>query len=331
MAIRHRRMQAADVGGCVELLATDRLIGLRYGSLMRQLGSVVHDLLCIESFRAVVFEDDERAPPRLVGVGVSSFLSEDYSRAIKEPPLFWVAPDIVERVLNVGSPLLNDRQLQAANATTGLICFVWHGYTRDADRTRPEVQHGLVKAFVEEHRGYFIRELIYQPENVPMLEVVLKTGGRLWNPNRRAYDEEPVRSLEELVASPNLIGFTREHAALLPVSWISTVFMYQPPRFGFSLSEQRLLMTALAGGTDQQLADALGVTLSAVKKMWRAIYGRASMVLTGAPDQRAGSDSGVRGKEKKQELLAYVRDHPEELRPVSRRLLKPTGRRLSRN
>ena len=86
-----------------------------------------------------------------------------------------------------------------------------------------------------------------------------------------------------------------------------------------------------SGQPIQNILDALGVTLSAVKKMWRAIYGRASMVLTGAPDQRAGSDSGVRGKEKKQELLAYVRDHPEELRPVSRRLLKRTGRRLSRN
>ena len=29
-----------------------------------------------------------------------------------------------------------------------------------------------------------------------------------------------------------------------------------------------------------------------------------------------------RGKQKKQRLLAYLREHPEELRPVSRKLLQ---------
>jgi hypothetical protein len=324
-------MQAADVDGCVDLFATDRLIGLRYGSLISHLGSVLHGLLSVEAFRAVVFEDDECVPPRLLGAGVSAFLSQEYVSTIKEPPLFWVAADIVKRVLGDGSPLLNDRELQAANTSTGLTCFVWHGYTRDPDTRRPEVQHAVVKAFVEEHRGYFIQELIAQADSIQMLENGLNTGGRLWNPVRQAYGEEATQSLEELMTTPHLFGFTREHAARQPVSWISAIFMYQRPRFGFSLSEQRLLMTALAGGTDQQLADALGVTLSAVKKMWRAIYHRASLVLTGVREHQAESDSAVRGREKKQQLLAYLRDHPEELRPVSRRLLRPTRRGLSRD
>ena len=33
-----------------------------------------------------------------------------------------------------------------------------------------------------------------------------------------------------------------------------------------------------------------------------------------------------RGKQKKQRLLDYLREHPEELRPVSRKLLRQTAR-----
>jgi hypothetical protein len=36
---------------------------------------------------------------------------------------------------------------------------------------------------------------------------------------------------------------------------------------------------------------------------------------------RADFDESTRGKEKKRRLLAYVRDHREELRPVTQKLL----------
>jgi hypothetical protein len=41
------------------------------------------------------------------------------------------------------------------------------------------------------------------------------------------------------------------------------------------------------------------------------------------PDNpQADERSSKRGKEKKRRLLAYLRDHPEELRPFSRKLLQ---------
>jgi DNA-binding CsgD family transcriptional regulator len=103
-----------------------------------------------------------------------------------------------------------------------------------------------------------------------------------------------------------------------------------PPRFGFIRSEQRLLSCGLDGGTDQEIADTLGISLVAVKKRWRAIYERTGAIAPElAPDLPPGDGrSGERGKAKKQRLLAYVREHPEELRPVSRNLfskLHPKG------
>jgi hypothetical protein len=68
----------------------------------------------------------------------------------------------------------------------------------------------------------------------------------------------------------------------------------------------------------------LGTSLSTVKNTWRSIYNRAAARLPDLfPDHaRADLRLSQRGKEKRRFLLAYLREHPEELRPVSRKLLQ---------
>lgn len=79
-----------------------------------------------------------------------------------------------------------------------------------------------------------------------------------------------------------------------------------------------MLLAALRGGTDEELAIDLGISLSAVKKMWLSIYGRASThVPELLPNRGSVQEGGERGKEKKHRLLSYLRDHPEEHRPAS--------------
>jgi hypothetical protein len=70
------------------------------------------------------------------------------------------------------------------------------------------------------------------------------------------------------------------------------------------------------------LSHQLDVSLSAVKKTWASIYLRSlSRRPSDVKIEFDGTD-GDRGKEKKQKLLAYLREHPEELRPYSLRLLE---------
>jgi DNA-binding NarL/FixJ family response regulator len=80
-----------------------------------------------------------------------------------------------------------------------------------------------------------------------------------------------------------------------------------------------LLLTALLGGTDEDLADELGISLSAVKKAWHSIYERTCAHDSELVPVTTRSEEGVaeRGKMKKQRLLAYLRDHPEEIRPAA--------------
>ena len=101
-------------------------------------------------------------------------------------------------------------------------------------------------------------------------------------------------------------------------SWVGVLFLHEAPRFGFRPSEQRLLLTALSGGTDDELSDELGVSLSAVKKTWLLIYDRVSGHLPGFSSNRDAMEGRAeRGSGKKQRLLNYLREHPEELRPAA--------------
>ncbi len=123
--------------------------------------------------------------------------------------------------------------------------------------------------------------------------------------------------------NPHLIVITRESALQRVGAWSSSIFFYTKPKIGFARGEQRLLSEALRGLTDEELCKELDVSLSAVKKGWRSIYSRVERsglgILPSLSDERGHNPD--RGKGKKHRLLAYIREHPEELRPVSIKLL----------
>jgi DNA-binding CsgD family transcriptional regulator len=213
--------------------------------------------------------------------------------------------------------------MQVANTSTGLHNFTWHGCTRIEVRARPEVPNALITGFIEEHRGFFLRELLAQGESEQSLQLMLNTGALLWSSAVGGYVVAPPESTKRLLAEPHVLGLTRELALGQIGSWAGSLFIYQPPQFGLRPSEQRLLTTALDGGTDEELAEELGISLSAVKKAWRTIYQRiaGSQPALLPDDSTVQGWGGKRGKEKKQRLIAYLREHPEELRPLSRKLL----------
>jgi hypothetical protein len=98
---------------------------------------------------------------------------------------------------------------------------------------------------------------------------------------------------------------------------MSSLFSYEPPRIYFRPAEQRMLLAALRGLSDEGLVGELGISQSAVKKTWRSAYHRVSQAaLPELPLSTTVATETKRGKEKKQPLLEYLRRHMEELRPV---------------
>ena len=318
MALRFRPMRPEDVRACVEIVRAHPLLGPQYDSVIRDLPSVWLGLLGREAFRAVVFEDAEDSQVRQVGVGVSVFVSEDFLMELKTPPFFWIGPELTKRLLRCDSPLLSDKQVRHANANGGLNLVTWVGAFATAHLQSVENMATMITAFVEAHRGFRLKELTAHAMSLENLEGAIRSGGLFLNPVDGRYVDSLNKSLHEVFAAPHLIGLTRELAMARVGTWIGSLFVYQSPHFGFRPSEQRLLLAALPGGTDEDLAGALGISLSAVKKTWRSIYDRVTDRRPGLiPNQVPEELTSERGKEKKQRLLAYLREHPEELRPAT--------------
>jgi DNA-binding CsgD family transcriptional regulator len=312
-------MRPKDVAGCVEIVARHPFIGLRYAGTLPELRCVWLSLLGREAFRAHVYEDLQDSSARLVGVGCSAIIGDDFLREAKTPPFFWIGAELTRRVSRGRSPLLSDRQVREANSNGGLNVAVWEGAMSARDMNRVEVLDTYMSTFMEHHRGFQLKELIAQGNAEDVLDCVPRGGFFFISSANGQYTEMADRPPHELIREPHMTGLSRELALTRRGTWASTLFVYQPPRFGFSPSEQRVLLTALFGGTDENLADELCISLSAVKKAWLSIYERVSARDSQLVPFSDPIEEGVaeRGKLKKQRLLAYLRDHPEEIRPAT--------------
>ena len=319
MSIQWRPMRPKDVRKCADIIAEHPVNGARYRDDIGKLYPVWLSLLGREAFRAVVIESVDAAQrAALIGVGVSAFVSDDFLVQLKTPPYRWVGRELVRRIAGGDDPLLSDQQMRHANANGGLNLVTWEGALNKEFVDRPEAHTAVLSAFVEQHRGFLLKEMIAHGMSAELLEATLRSGGSLLDSNGR-YTNTPDRTIGEIFASPHIVGITRELARSRVGFWVASLFIHEAPQFNFRPSEQRLLMTALRGGTDEELSDELGISLSAVKKTWGLIYERAAAHLPGFSSNHDGSSNGAseRGKEKKQRLLKYLRDHPEELRPAS--------------
>jgi hypothetical protein len=94
-------------------------------------------------------------------------------------------------------------------------------------------------------------------------------------------------------------------------------------------SDQELLAAAMNGSTDLELSKELGLKMPTLKKRWAAVFNRVAIA---KPDLLPGHDDNLdrqRGRQKKHRLLAYVREHPQELRPFLHRQIsqkRPSSR-----
>ena len=323
MTIRYRPMCPRDVRACVDIIESIPSARRMYGDAIGDLHEAWLRVLGCEAKSAVVFEEVAGSSSTMCSFGISVFVQDDFIKELKARP-FWFAPELARRLRRGCSPLLSDSELRKANSRGGVNVLVWEGRLLPAFESNPDVFRKLASGFLEEHRGYFWKEVIcHQIETVERLLVSMQVGGLVWDPVSGRYKERLEQTPEEFLSKPHVLGITRETERNRPGSWMGNLFEYQPPVFGFNRSEQRLLLCALQGGTDQELSDELAISLDTVKKTWRLIYERVAarspeLIPVNSAAENGGSE---RGREKKQRLIAYLREHPEELRPVSRKLL----------
>jgi hypothetical protein len=326
--VRYRPMQPSDVHESVQIIARHPVISARYGSVIADLPAAWLRMLSSEAGDGWVFHAEEGSRAPICFVGVSVIVNDDFVRELKTPPRFWPGPELTKRILRGDFLGLSEKQVRDGNSRGGLNLVVWEGCAHRDFESNPELYRCAMEGFVQVHRGYLWNEVINAPaESVERLHWTLKTGGLLWDSETDRYVETLNDEAQEIVGRPHVVGVRRKELLERPwlgaASWVGRLFDYHPPLLGFNRSEQRVLASALAGATDEHLSGMLGTSVPAIKKTWASIYRRVADHMPELIPDAFQSDAGgsPRGKEKRRELLAYLREHPEELRPVARKLL----------
>ena len=140
----------------------------------------------------------------------------------------------------------------------------------------------------------------------------MHSGGQV----RRDYAEFLDRSPLVRAHQPFLTGVDREEGLKKPL-FVSHLFVFSPPRFGFSQGEQDVLEKALWVEIDKDIALALGLTVWAIKKRWQGIYAKVEKADTSILGPLGNKTDDAHQKTRRRFLLDYLRTHLEELRPYS--------------
>jgi hypothetical protein len=262
------------------------------------------------------------AGPQIVSFSAVLFVTDGFCLAARSKLGPYVGAELAGQYPSRQLPVLNREEVARANAGDGLnVMMCFEGWTHDS--LSPE-QRLVVRAKQGEAlhlalRGYRVKEFLANPIGANTLQWMLDAGARL-RCNYSNYFRKHYLRKAESSQRPCLVGLTKEEAFAHPGYNLSALFVYTPPRFRFNRSQRLLLRHALMGETCEQVASSLSVSAWTVKKRWRAIYDRVADIDPDLlpPEIAYGPHASSRGTERRRPLLAYLRQHFEELRPFER-------------
>ena len=274
------------------------------------------ELMDTESCRTVGV-DDRRRPPetRLVGFGLSVYASQAFTdKILAGRPLLSRA--FLEEWEAGRRPYLTTKEVADANAGDGLNLLVLHyGWCKDVPpEEMMQIQVVQTERFIHEHTGYLTKEYIHEVFGAQLREFMLGSGMLLHNDHRADTWRSELTSVTE-DDWPYLFAFGSEASR---AGTLTSMFRSKGarPRFGFSPGEQRMLLLALEGRSDEELATALDLSAWTIKKRWQSVYTKIDAV---DPSVVASPQQDDKNRQRRRFLLAHLREHLEELRPFRSR------------
>jgi hypothetical protein len=259
---------------------------------------------------------------RVLAFGLTTFVDERFVADYLAAPTPHLSASLYEGVQSQRSLLLDPLAVRHANGAGALNFVILHF------RLLPDLVPAVAEAaaaaaqagFRLAHGGYRVRRVLQEAHDPYELAMLRSAGLRLksdyagyFAANRTG--EPPGNERRALMGL-----YADDPESRLLGTPAASLFQYSEPRFYFSLAEQRVLARAVLDESDEEIARELGLSMAAVKKVWRRAYERIDdedpALL--AVDDASGTGS-LRGKEKRRNLVRYLRYHLHELRPVARR------------
>lgn len=285
------------------------------------LDETVADLIEREAINGSgIFDSAQKG--RCISFGLSCFLREEAVDAYMADPRPYMNLRLLEEARQGDfTNILLPSEVAPRNAGDGLDLFVleWCQATYDfSDPFAHQLLNLIIPEYIRLHQSFKIRRSFHETEVA--LGHIQESGL-----NKRLFDVFPQDpwSMSDVGPGPRAVyGLTKEDALKLPgVGVAKTIFGYTEPRFGFRPREQKILKAALAGATDVDIAEQLGISRDGVRNHWNAIYARVADVdphLLESPGAAARSSS-KRGSEKRRRLLAKLAGQTQELRPYAKK------------
>lgn len=303
-----RNVTEQDLQRCLAIDETrlgQALIGT--GRATQAWKTLLRDPSCVSG----VIEGEVRGVKRIVSFCASAFVSPAFAERELARPTAGVNARILQSIDSGRSVLLTGAERRAGNTRGDLTIIVLAASWIDglsADQQR-EVQLLQAGCFLEAHKGYQIKQIVYEvtsakdrayAEAIPGWVIVADFGD---------------------CRHAGLAVMEREKARSIPGSIGALLFGFPKPVLGLRAPEQEILGTALRGLTDEEAALQLNLSPAAIKKRWAAMFVRVS----GVKPELIQDDgcNGARGRQKRHRLMAYLREHPEELRPIEPRPRMP--------
>jgi len=299
-----RPITEADLITCLEIQPAclgDQIVG-RTTALR-----VWKELLDDPSFLANVIESERPlAGHRIVACGMGVFVTKAFADQEINSPRAGLNSRIIAGIASGESVVLNRAQIASGNATEGIDFVNMYGAWRERimnSEQLAEVQALLGTSFVEHFTGYRFNRVLKEATGKSGIALARATG--------------TYRLIAEFKESESaLVVATLESVVTAPYSVAAKMYRYKPPVLRLRPAEQKLLAAALSGKTDAELSMDLGLSIEAIKKRWMSIFARVDEF---KPEilSSVGAESEGRGPQKRHRVVAYVRNHPEELRPFS--------------
>jgi hypothetical protein len=264
-------------------------------------------LLRSRSFNSVLLEaDTPRAANQIVGFGASVFVAADFATRELQQPRPGLNGRLIASIASETSSVRPDSSLCNAGPDAPLDLILlsgnWLGEGLSPEQVA-EAQTLLSLFFVQAHVGYRLNRILCETKGETQHRHLESAGG-VW------------REVERFGGGRTLFVMTRQDAFSVSGSLAAHLFQYKAPALHLRDTDKHLLAEALHGGTDAELAARIHLSPSSIKKRWRVLFERIADVRPDLlPDGRNKGWDEARGPQKRHHILAYVRSHPEELRP----------------
>ena len=236
--------------------------------------------------------------------GSSVFVTAEFAKYELENPRPGVNSRVIASIVSGESVVLPEANLSDSSNPLDVVilsCNYRYGEMNAEQTTQMEMI--LPVSFATLHVGYRLNRILSETVCERQLKVYESSG--VWRTIAKFPGEGRA-----------LIVLTEEGAFSTSGSIAVPLFQYRRPVLHLRDTEKQLLCEAMNGEADHALAARMNLSLASVKKRWACLYDRIADVRPDLlPDAESRGWNESRGPQKRHRILAYVRSHPEELRP----------------